>query len=67
LEGCSSELSTAALAADGETAVEARTGGRGGWRLDRGAARRCTGAQGRVDWGFGGARVALHGGSTMAA
>jgi hypothetical protein len=44
-EGGSPKLSTVALAADGETAAEARTGGRGGWRLDRGAARRCTGAQ----------------------
>jgi hypothetical protein len=63
----SPELSTVALAADGETTAEARTGGRGGRRLGQGAARRCTGARGRVGWGFGGAGVALHGGSTMAA
>jgi hypothetical protein len=33
-----------------ESTVEARTGGRGGRRLGRGAARRCTRAQGRVGW-----------------
>jgi hypothetical protein len=66
-EGGSLELSMAALAADGETAAEAGTGGRGGRRLGRGAAWRCTGARGRVGWGFRGDGVALHGGSTMAA
>jgi hypothetical protein len=39
-EGGSPELSTAVLAVDGEPAVEARAGGRGGRRLGRGAARR---------------------------
>jgi hypothetical protein len=65
--GGSLELSTAVLAADGETAVEARTGSRGGRRLGRGAARRCTGAWGRVDWRFRGVGAALHDGSMMAA
>jgi hypothetical protein len=61
------ELSMAMLAADGEMAGEARTGGRGGRRLGLGAARRCIGAWGRVGWGFGGAEAALHGDSTTAA
>jgi hypothetical protein len=66
-EGGSPELSTVVLAADGETAAEGRTGGRGGRRLCRGAARHCTGVQGRVGWEFRGVREALHGGSTMVA
>jgi hypothetical protein len=67
LEGGSSELSTAALAADGEPVAEARTRGRGGRRLGQGAARRGTEARGRVGWEFGGAGATLHGGSTTAA
>jgi hypothetical protein len=39
------------LAANGELAVEAGTGGRGGRRLGRGAARRCTRARGRSERG----------------
>jgi hypothetical protein len=66
-EGGSPELSTTALAADWEPKAEAWTGGRGGRRLGRGAARRCTEALGRVSWEFGGARVVLHGRSTTAA
>jgi hypothetical protein len=53
-EGGSPELSVAALTADWEPKVEARTGGRGGRRLGRVAARRYTGARGRVGWGFRG-------------
>jgi hypothetical protein len=56
-EGGSPELSMAALTADWEPTVEARTGGRGGRRLGRGW----------VGWEFGGAGAALHGGSTMVA
>jgi hypothetical protein len=41
-EGGSSEQSTTALAADWEPEAEAWTGGRGGRRLGRGAARHCT-------------------------
>jgi hypothetical protein len=66
-EGGSPELSTAVLVADGGTTAEAWTRGRGGKRLGRGAARRCTGAQGRVGWGIGGVRAALHSGSTLVA
>jgi hypothetical protein len=66
-EGGSPELFTATLVADGETSVEARTRGRGGRPLGRGAVWRCTGARGWVGWGFGGAEAALHDGSKMAA
>jgi hypothetical protein len=66
-EGRAPELSMAALAADGETVAEGRTGCRGGRRLGRGAARRYTRARGRVGWGFGGVGEVLHGGSTMVA
>jgi hypothetical protein len=52
--GGSPELSVAALVAGGETTAEARTGGRGGRRLGRVAARRYTGARVRVGWGFRG-------------
>jgi hypothetical protein len=34
----------------GEPAVEARTGGRGGWRLGQGDVWRCTRARGWVGW-----------------
>jgi hypothetical protein len=66
-EGGSPKLSTTVLVADEEPMMEARTGGRGGMRLGRGAARCCTGARGRVSWEFRGARMVLHRGSTSAA
>jgi hypothetical protein len=66
-EGGSLELFVAAPVVDREMVAEARTGGRGGRRLGQGATRRCTGARGRVDWGFEEAGAVLHGGSTMAA
>jgi hypothetical protein len=49
-EGGSPQLSMVVLAADGETAAEARTRGQGGRRLSRGAVRRCTRARGWVGW-----------------
>jgi hypothetical protein len=53
------------LAADEEPAVEARTGGRGGRRLGRGAARRCTRARGWVGTVGEGLEWAVCGGSAM--
>ncbi len=50
------------LVADGEPVVEAGTYGLGGRRLGRGAARRCTKAQGRVREGL---ERAVCGGSAM--
>jgi hypothetical protein len=51
--------------ADGELAVEAGTGGRGGRRLGQGAARRCTRARERVGTAREGLEWVVCGGSAM--